>query len=130
MKKIGILLATFLLIAMIMLLQPAAALKTDRAPTQYTSSKEFIDYINAPVITQEQKDFAQKTIEASDVFKKYASFERGEATYMWAYPYTKTIHASMVVGSPMSNTYGLLWFDIDNRGVIQNNGFSNWIKYW
>ena len=131
MKKIGIILATFLLIGMIVMLQPVLALKSDKVPIQYTPSKEFIDYKNAPVITQDQQDYAQKIVEGSDTFKKYASFPRRQATCVWAYPYSGTLHLSMVVVTPTSDLYGLLWFDINpDSGAIQNKGFSNWIKYW
>jgi hypothetical protein len=131
MKKIGFILATFLLIGMIVVLQPVSALKTDKGFIQYTPSKEFIDYINAPVITPDQKDVAQKIVEGSAIFQEYASSPRGETTCVWAYPYTRTLHLSAVVGSPGSDSYGLIWFDVDPRsGAIQKEGFSNWMKYW
>ena len=131
MKKTGFILATFLLISLILVMQPVSALKIDPGLIQYIPSKEFIEYENAPVITQDQQDLAQKIIEESAIFENYAGFAKGETTCVWAYPYTGTLHLSMVVGSLGSESYGLLWFDLDPKsGEIQKEGFSNWLKYW
>lgn len=130
MKKIGIVLAIFLLIGIVGAMHLPFILKSDKSLFGCIPSKESIDDRNAPVISQEQKDLAQKITEESDIFKKYSGFSRGKTTCVWAYPYSGTLHLSMIIGSPISDTYGLLWFDIDNKGVIQNYGFSDWINYW
>ena len=134
MTKKGLILGAVLLVCVIVILHPAAALKYDKTPvsyTHYTPSKEYIDYINAPVITPEQKVLVQNALETTDVFKKYADVPRKEPTYAWAYPYSGKIYVSTIIGSSSSEVYGLLWSDIDaHTGKIQDYGFSNWNKYW
>ncbi len=130
MKKIGIVLAIFLLIGIVAGLHLSLPLKSDKSLSEYSPLKESIDNRNVPVVIQEQKDYAQKIAEESDIFKKCAGISKGKITCVRAYPYPGTLHLSMIVESPDSDTYGLLWFDIDNKGIIQNSGFSDWINYW
>ncbi len=131
MKKSSILLAIFLLAGIVAVQQHATASKSEKAPISYVPSKEFLDYKNAPAITQEQKDAALKIASTSDIFKNNTKYPHGSINFVWAYPYSGTMHLSTTVNSETSQVYGQMWFDIDiNSGNVLNAGFSNWRKYW
>jgi hypothetical protein len=122
-------LVSTLVVGLLHIQQQAIALNPKKLPTPYTPSKEFLDYINAPAITQEQKDNALKIASTSDVFKQYIKYPHGPINVVWSYPYTGAIHMSTIIDSETSQVYGLLSLNIDN-GMVKNAGFSNWRNYW
>lgn len=131
MRRIGIMLAVFLLVGLLVVQQQATALNSEKAPVPYTPSKEFLDYKNAPAITQEQKDNALKIASTSEIFKNNIKYPHGPINFVWAYPYSHTIHISTTINSENSQVYGQMWLDIDiDGGNVRNAGFSDWKKYW
>lgn len=131
MTKNKILLGTILLIFIIAVLSPAAALKVDKIPMPYSPSKEYHAYITAPAITHEQKEIVLKALEKTDVFKKYADISKRDFSFTWTYPYSGKIYVSTYIGSPGSDGYGLFWSDVDPKTeLVLDYGISNGNKYW
>jgi hypothetical protein len=94
-------------------------------------SSEFLDYMNAPAITQNEKDQCQRLITDSKGFEKFKDIYQGPTNVVWAYPYSGKQRISTVVGSETSDTYGLYYAYVDpEHGSIIDEGFVNWKKYW
>ncbi|MFA4823608.1 MAG: hypothetical protein WC593_00470 [Methanoregula sp.] len=104
----------------------------DIAPsTSYLPSREFLEYVNAPAITREQKESALRIALTSKKFQSYMNESHGPISFGWAYPYSGMVRLSMTAGSATSRVYGLasVYIDID-RGVLDNESFIDWKKYW
>lgn len=82
---------------------------------KYTPSKEYLDYANAPKLTQEQKDEALKIASKSPVYKQYIQYPHGQFTFTWSYPYTGKILLYTGINSTEYN--GLLMIEVDNDNV-------------
>lgn len=92
---------------------------------------EFLDYMNAPATTRDQKDQCLRLITKSKGFEKFRNISQGPVSVTWAYPYTGNLIISMVVGSDTSDTYGLYSAEIDPESdCIVDEGFLDWKKYW
>lgn len=93
--------------------------------------REFLDYMNAPAITREQKDIVLRIAMNSEKFQVYQNESHGPITFVWAYPYSGVVHMTMTVGSEMSPEYGLVSVDVNpDCGQVDNVSFTDWRKYW
>ena len=97
----------------------------------YTPSREFLEYMNAPELTRQQKESALKIALTSKKFQGYMNESHGPISFGWAYPYSGMVRLSMTVGSAASPVYGLasVYIDID-REALGNESFIDWKKYW
>jgi hypothetical protein len=100
----------------------AVAMSPNKVPGNYTLSKEFLNWSNAPAITQEQKDNALKIASKTTVYKEYIKYPHSSFTYDWSYPYTGAIHLETIINSSQYN--GILYFTINNS-TVSNDGFNN-----
>jgi len=97
----------------------------------YTPSREFLEYMNAPALTRQQKESAIRIALTSKKFQGYMNESHGPISFGWAYPYSGMVRLSMTAGSATSRVYGLASVDIDiDRGVLDNESFTDWKKYW
>jgi hypothetical protein len=97
----------------------------------YTPSREFLEYVNAPVLTREQKESVLMIALRSKKFQGYMNESHGPISFGWTYPYSGMVHLSMTAGSATSRIHGLASVDIDiDREVLDNESFTDWKKYW
>lgn len=106
---------------------------------RFNPSKEFLEYMNAPSLTLDEKREAVKITGSSAAglagtqkkFGDYLNSSHGPMTILWAYPYSGDIYLSMTVGSPASDEYGLAYaiVNVDNATVL-SEGFTDWHTYW
>lgn len=97
----------------------------------FNQSREFLDYMNAPAITQNEKDQSQRIITDAKGLAKFKDLSHGPVNVGWAYPYTGKQRITMVVGSEKSDTYGLYYAHYDpESNTVLDEGFVNWKKYW
>jgi hypothetical protein len=103
----------------------------DKSFNTTNSSSEFLAYMNAPVITRNEKDQCQRLIADSKGFKKFKDISQGPTSVTWAYPYTGKQMISTIVGTDTSDVYGLYYAHIDPKnGSVLDEGFVDWKKYW
>jgi len=146
-RKIGIVLLALLLAAMVMVPMVSAenvshskyvkstkfidGFQSTKSISKFNPGSEFLDYMNAPAITQNEKDQCQRLIANSKGFEKFKDISQGPTNVGWAYPYTGKQRISTVVGSEKSDTYGLYYAYVDPESdSILDEGFVNWKKYW
>lgn len=97
----------------------------------FNQSREFLDYMNAPAITQNEKDQSQRIITNAKGLAKFRDISHGPVNVGWAYPYTGKQRITTVFGSEKSDTYGLYYAHYDpESNTVLDEGFVNWKKYW
>src|SRR5271169_69302 len=112
--KIGVILLALLLVGMMIVPMVSAADSTTKAEllkkvsaVHFTPSKEFTNYMNAPVITEKQKTDAltiasdsmsgitaastSSITETNKKFGDYVNGEHGPINVYWVYPYSGNI---------------------------------------
>ncbi|OPX65330.1 MULTISPECIES: hypothetical protein [unclassified Methanoregula] len=106
-------------------------LPSKKTISQLDLPKEYLEYLNAPAISPENKDQAAAICTNSTGFSKFRDLTHGQISVVWAYPYTGKQRISTVVGSSASDTYGLYYAYVNPEdGSILDEGFLNWKKYW
>ena len=121
-----------LIIAGLLVIQTQAIADNPKNAPAYTSTPSplYTTYINAPNITQAQKDLAIMSVSSSDLYKKYMNYPHSDWYITWNYPYDgNTIFLSTVINpnSPNATIFGLLSFDVNlkNKNITYSE-FSNW----
>ena len=105
--------------------------KFSKSVNESPPSSEFLDYMNAPAITQGEKDQCLRLLEGSKNFSKFRDISHGPVTVRWAYPYTGNLILSTVVGSETTDPCGLYSAEIDPKNdSIVFEGLLDWKKYW
>ena len=124
---------------------PKEGLLTRDSTVHFVPVKDFIDYVNAPPLTRNQKTEALKIASDSktnssfstlnettdEKFGDYLSSQHGQITIMWAYPYNGDVYLSMRVGLPTSNVYSLAYATVNvENGSVISEGFGDLHNYW
>lgn len=90
----------------------------------YIPSGEYLAYIQAPNLTQEDEDRALQIASGSDLYKEYIGYPHWNFTYMWAYPYNGNVYMSTGINEYSNNsTTGQLGFiiDIKNNSIVSSD---------